>query len=118
MGTANFGGKVATWLELAVAPEWRRNDFKVRVHALGSEERQCYALSMNNRWVCSGTGGLTVLHGLKAVHHFLELLHIDQFESGDAADESLADCGQRYCLCTDTRDTLLPCQCGRSACKH
>lgn len=118
MRTSILGGKVATWLELAVAPEWRRNEFKVRVHALGAAERDCYAISMNDRWVCSGTGGLTVIHGLNAVHHFLELLHIDRFETGEAADESLADCGQRYCLCTDTRNTLLPCRCGQGACAH
>lgn len=111
MRTSALGGKVATWLELAVAPEWRRNEFKVRIHAIGKEEDRCYAMTMNGRWVCSGTGGLTVFHGLSAALHFLDLLHISDYEAGEAAEVSFTERAQRYCLCTDTKNTLLPCSC-------
>lgn len=113
MRTAILNGRPATWLELAVAPEWRRNEFKVRVHPLAGENGSCYAISMNERWVCSGTGGLTVFNGLDTVRHFLELLHISQFESGDTADLGLAEPAHRYCLCTDKQNVLLQCTCSK-----
>lgn len=117
MRTAAIEGKVATWLELAVAPDWRRNGFKVRVHAIG-ESGGCFAISMNERWVCSGTGGLTVFHGLEAARHFLALLHITDFEQGEAADPVLSGRAHRYCLCTDVRNMLLPCTCREGKAAH
>lgn len=46
--------KRATWLELAVAPIWRRDKFVVKVHSLLQRTEQCFVLSVNERWLCSG----------------------------------------------------------------
>ena len=110
METLAHTRKVATWLELAVAPEWRRNEFKVRLHAVGLEKNGgCYAISLDDRWLCVGNGGVTLFHGLSAALHFLKLLGIEHFEPGEAADHSLASHATRYCLASDTQNALLPC---------
>ncbi|NMG75057.1 hypothetical protein [Aromatoleum diolicum] len=116
METAAHSGKHATWLELAVAPEWRRNKCKIRVHALGQREGGCYAISMDNRWLCVGSGGLTVFHGLSAALRFLKLLRIDNFEPGEAADVGSVCSGERYCLCEDKGRGLLACDCATCRC--
>lgn len=104
-------GKLATWLELAVAPDWRRSTCKIRVHALGQREGGCYAISMDNRWLCVGNGGLTVFHGLSAALRFLKLLRIDNFEPGEAADVGSVCNGRRYCLSEVKDRGLLACDC-------
>lgn len=116
METSAFPGRVATWLELAVAPEWRRANCKIRVHAVGQRDGGCYAISMDDRWLCVGTGGLTIFHGLSAALHFLKLLRIDDFEPGETADVAWAGKSERYCLCTDKSRGLLPCSCSPDRC--
>lgn len=110
-------GKVATWLELAVAPDWHRERRRIRVHAVGPREGTCYAISMDDRWLCAGSGELTVFHGLSAALHFLKLLRIEDFEPGEATDLPSVGSGQRYCMCTDKNKGLQPCDCanGRGA---
>ena len=113
METLAQGEKVATWLELAVAPEWRRNGFKVRVHAVGLENGGCYTISLDDRWLCMSNGGITVFHGLSAALHFLKLHGIENFEPGEALDQRVASQAIRYCLCTDTGNALLRCTCAQ-----
>lgn len=109
METSAQSGKLATWLELAVAPDWRRSACKIRVHALGQRDGGCYAISMDNRWLCVGSGGLTVFRGLSAALRFLKLLRIDNFEPGEAADVASLCTGERYCLYEDKNRGLLAC---------
>lgn len=101
--------QVATWLELAVAPEWRRNSSKIRIHPVGGPTNRCCAISMNDRWLCSGSGGLTVFCGRDAAAHFLKLMRIDDFEAGERPAEALSCDAARYCLCSDGKQVLKRC---------
>lgn len=90
--------KRATWLELAVAPIWRRDKFVVKVHSLRQRTEQCFVLSVDERWLCSGEGKLTVFRSGDAVDRFLQLLGITVRQEGapvsDVADEA---CGH-HCM--------------------
>lgn len=105
------GSNVATWLELAVAPAWRRNECRILIHAIGAPHGECYAISMDGRWLCVGSGSLTIFHGLAAAEHFLKLLRIEAFELGDTVDAPVTGKGIGYCLCSDKARGLLPCDC-------
>jgi len=109
-------GKVATWLELAVAPDWRREQCKIKVHAVGPRDGTCYAISMDGRWLCAGSGELTVFHGLSAALHFLKLMRIEDFEPGEPTGMPAVGTGNHYCMCTDDAQRLLPCNCANGRC--
>lgn len=106
----------ATWLELAVAPDWRRTKSRIRVHAVAGRTNNCYAISMDDRWLCIGSGALTVFRGLSAALHFLKLLRIEDFEPGEMTALSSIHGGNFYCLCKDRVNGLLPCKCMQSQC--
>lgn len=108
--------KVATWLEIAVAPDWRREKYRIRVHAVGPRESKCYAISMDERWLCAGSGQLTVFHGLSAALHFLKLLRIDDFEPGESTDMPTIGMNNRYCICADRMKGLSSCECNGRRC--
>ena len=102
-------GNVATWLELVVAPDWRKNSCKIRVHAVGGRDGNCFAISMDRRWLCAGSGELTVFCGLGSALHFLKLLRIDDFEPGEPPANGLQCEGSRCCLCSDKGRGLTRC---------
>jgi hypothetical protein len=107
--------QVATWLELAVAPEWRRNTCRIRVHPVGGREDHCFAISMNDRWLCSGSGGLTVFCGRDTAARFLKLMRIDDFEAGEPPVEPVSCDASRYCLCIDRNSGLKRCTASKAA---
>jgi len=116
METLVIRNKIATWLELAVAPDWRRSRCRIRVHAVAGRGYSCYAISMDDRWLCVGSGELTVFHGLSAALHFLKLLRIEDFEPGETTVLPCVGNGDHYCLCNDRTKGLLPCNCMRTRC--
>ena len=120
METSVVRNKVATWLELAVAPDWRRNDCRVRIHAVAGRDDNCYTISIDDRWLCVGSGELTVFHGLSAALHFLKLLRVEDFEPGETTPLPSVNSGNYYCLCNDRGKGLLPCKClqSRAAATH
>lgn len=77
----NLSGRTATWLELAVKPPWRRHQATIRLHPVGGDASDCLALSLDGRWVCTGRQRLTVIRGIDAALHFLQILQIDDFRS-------------------------------------
>lgn len=106
MGTSE---RVATWLELAIAPQRQSHKRTVRVHSVGGKSGSCFAVSMDGRWVCAGNGEITVFKGIGAVLHFFQVLGVETFEPGTCSEESLpCDVGQ-YCLKCDRLKGLLPC---------
>ena len=110
MESMQMPGRVATWLELAVAPEWRRQHCRVRVHALGGRgSGGCYALSMDGRWLCTGDGRLTVFKGIDAALRFLKVVRVEDFEPGDAPEGGTVCDGQHHCLCVGRDGELGPC---------
>ncbi|WP_332675004.1 hypothetical protein [Aromatoleum sp.] len=108
-------GGIATWLELVVAPEWRKNSCKIRVHAVGGRDGNCFAISMDHRWLCAAGGALTVFCGHASALHFLKLLRIDDFDSGEPPQNGLRCEGNRCCLCADDAKGLTRCPVSRLA---
>lgn len=110
MESTQMPARVATWLELAIAPEWRRQHCSVRVHALGNRSKGgCYALSMNDRWLCTGDGSLTVFKGIDAALRFLKVVRVEDFEPGETPDVDVIGNGRQYCLCVGRGGELTPC---------
>lgn len=93
-------GRNATWLELAVAPLWKNKPARVRIHPLKGGGSRCVGISVDERWLCSSDGRLTVFGGRESAARFLDLLHIDYLEDGDAVDlPENCGCGDEQCLC-------------------
>ncbi len=105
---------IATWLELFVAPEWRKSACKIRVHAVGGRDGNCFAISMDDRWLCAAGGALTVFCGRESALHFLKLLRVDDFESGEPPQNGLRCEGNRCCLSADGAKGLTRCRDSRA----
>ena len=88
----------ATWLELAVAPVWRRDKFVVKVHPLFEHGESFFVLSVDQRWLCSGEGNLTVFRSQDAVDRFLQLLGVGALQKGEPVDEAAVGGGEHHCL--------------------
>lgn len=106
MGTSGYA---ATWLELAVAPEWRKKSTRIRVHPVGGRDGSCVAISMNARWLCVGSGELTVFCGLASARQFLKLLRVEDFEPGEPPQDRVHCDGRHYCLCSEEARGLVRC---------
>lgn len=106
----NMSGRVATWLELAVAPEWHRQAVHVRVHQVGAGKDECYTLSMDGRCVCTSNGQLTTFRGRPAVERFLEMVRVHDAEVGEPDPDLRAFPRGHYCLSLDRQNTLCPCE--------
>lgn len=113
MDTSVIRSELVTWLELAVAPHWRRDKCRIRVHAISGRGENCYAISMDERWLCIGSGQPTVFHSLSAAMHLLKVLHIEDFEPGETTSLSPVGTGDPYCLCSDRTKGIQPCRCAR-----
>ncbi len=102
-------GRVATWLELAVAPEWRRKSMHVCVHPVGAGDDQCFAISMDGRRLCASNGQLTTFRGRLAVERFLHMVQIETFDLAEP-DPGMSSFPRGYfCLCLNRQNCLSPC---------
>ena len=102
-------GKVATWLELAVAPEWRRKTMQVCVHPVGTGKEQCFAISMDGRRLCASNGQLTTFRGRSAVERFLHMVQIDTFDLAEPDPTMSAFPRGYFCMCLNRQNSLGPC---------
>lgn len=102
-------GRVATWLELAVAPEWRRQAAQIQVHEVGQGKDACYTVSIDGRCVCTGNGQLTTFRGRPAVERFLAMLRVDDFEIGEPHPDLCEYPRGHYCLGLNQQKSLCPC---------
>ena len=110
-------GRVATWLEMVAAATRQQDQTpKVRLHPVaGSDqptrpEQQCYAVSVDGRWLCSNNGRLTVLRGELAVDRFMSLLRNIPYETGEPA-EFVIDCStSAHCIAIGRDKSLCSCQ--------
>ncbi|HRP95226.1 MAG TPA: hypothetical protein PL143_03160 [Rhodocyclaceae bacterium] len=110
-------GKVATWLEMVVAPGWRKTRTVPRLHPiLGTGERccscpeTCYAVSVEGRWLCSNNGRLTVLRGLPAAERFIQLVRLESYETGEPADFHVDCATSAHCIAMGHDQTLRSCR--------
>ena len=96
-----LNGRNATWLELAVAPVWRRGQAKVKVHHLSGGRGQCVGITVDERWLCANDGRLTVFGCRDSAARFLKLLQVDHMEDGSPAAMPGGQCavqGMVQCL--------------------
>lgn len=108
--------KVATWLEMVVAPHTHDQHVKLRVHPIreckenrGQAGDQCYAISIDGRWLYSNDGSLTVLQGIDAVDRFMRLVRMPSFEHGEPAALKI-DCGRNaHCIAIGPDQSLHGC---------
>lgn len=109
-------GKVATWLEMVVAPHRHDETVKLclrpvegRDGKVESPDKQCYLVTVNGRWLCSTNGHLTVLQGLNAAERFMQLMKLPAYEHGEPAEFEI-DCHKgAHCISIGRDKTLHGC---------
>jgi hypothetical protein len=99
----------ATWLDMAGASQWRPRGAKVRIHPVVGPKGECYALTLDRRWLCGTDGSVTLFHGLRAAVRFLQLARVNDFEAGDPADLAGGLAEGVQCLCVHRGRSLQAC---------
>ena len=110
MQNVELTGRVATWLELAVAPEWRKARASIKLHVIDGIPESCCALSMDGRWLCTSDGRLTVFRGADAAHRFLKSVNINAVEEGESSSSAPDYLSNAYCLAIGRNDALRACK--------
>ena len=83
----NMNIPIITWLELAVSSRWQKDGSTAIVHPVRHcLHRPCLGISLNQHWLCSNEGQLTVFDSLPAATRFLNLLKIDNIVPGEPRD--------------------------------
>jgi hypothetical protein len=98
----------ATWLEMG-ALQWRPQGGTVRIHPVVGPQGECYALTLDHRWLCGTNGSVTLFHGLGAAVRFLQLAQVNDFQPGDPTDLSARGAVGVQCLCVRRGRHLEPC---------
>lgn len=101
-------GRPATWLEVGALP-WRPQGGTVRIHPVVGPRGECYALTLDGRWVCGNDGSVNLFHGLGAAVRFLQLAQVNDFESGDPTDLSGRKATGVQCFSVRRGCSLQPC---------
>ena len=109
-------GKVATWLDTVAATHFHHAPVEARLHPVldgqaeaPDAEHQCYAISVDGRWLCSSNGRITVLRGLKSARRFLELLKLKGYQNGEPAKFAIDCATSAHCMSLDKRRGLRNC---------
>jgi len=50
------------------------------------EDQQCYALALDQRWLCGSDGALTFFDSKAAATRFLELMNVDKYVEGEGSE--------------------------------
>lgn len=110
-------GKVATWLEMVIAPHWRKTQAQFRLHPIDGTGRRCqrcretcYAVTVDGRWLCSNNGRLTVLRGRATAERFMQLVRHQEYETGEPAEFDLDCATSAHCIAMDSDRTLRSCR--------
>ncbi len=109
-----LNGPVTTWLDTIVATRVRKSKVNATIHQLAQTPQRsrdcCYVISVNQRWLCSTNGRVTVLHGRSALERFVSLLGLTHCPQGDTVSSTL-DCNSTaHCLSVDRRHCLRTCK--------
>lgn len=110
-------GKIATWLDTVAATHFHHAPVEARLHPIsGSQqlgdadpELQCYAISVDGRWLCSSNGRITILKGLKSARRFLDLLDLSGYQNGEPAQFEIDCTTSAHCMAFDKRRGLRNC---------
>ena len=100
--------KVATWLELAIAPHWRRDKADVRLHPIDHGEGLAtwFALSVDGRLLHACSGKLTLLKGIETVERFLFMIGLQSHQLGDQLLAEELDLESACCLFIERNQQL------------
>jgi hypothetical protein len=83
----NSDKPVIKWLELAISARWQEEGVVAAVHPMNLGEPQpCFGVTLDQRWLCSSDGALTIFHSMAAATRFLNLLNVDQLTVGRPCD--------------------------------
>lgn len=75
---------VIKWTELSVSERWKKAGAKMAVHPVSiGEGRQCFALALDQRWLCGSDGALTFFDSRGAATRFLQLLNVEGYVDGE-----------------------------------
>jgi hypothetical protein len=90
------------WLELAISPRWQEVGAVATVQAMHRDGgHSCFGITLDQRWLCSSEGALTVFDSLAAAIRFLKLLNVDPRTDGGHCDAPSSDPGQFQCFRLD-----------------
>lgn len=95
------GRSLIKWLELTVSGRWKKLGAKMTVHPVSvGEGQQCFAMALDQRWLCGSDGALTFFDSMTAATRFLQLLNVDNYVEGEGCgrDTSWRDAFQCFQL--------------------
>lgn len=101
--------RISTWLEIAVAPAWRRDQFEISMHPVSDCSTDCFVLFMDDKVVCSGNGQPTVFKGESSAKRFLQLVNISDYVVGAPCPIGNHGFLGACCLCVQADGRLLTC---------
>ncbi len=109
---------IVKWLELAISPRWQKEDVVAAVHPMQLGERQaCFAVTLDQRWLCSSDGAPTFFDSLAAATRFLHLLNVDRLAMGGRCDCEASGQDPLQCFHLDAKGLTVcnECQAGDKA---
>lgn len=92
------------WLELAISPRWQEVGTVATVHSMHRDgDYSCFGITLDERWLCSSEGALTVFDSTAAAARFLSLLNVDRRTEGERRDAPSSDPRQFQCFRLDAK---------------
>jgi hypothetical protein len=100
----NGGKPIIKWLELAISPRWQEEGTVAAVHPMQVGERQpCFGITLDQRWLCSSDGALTIFDSMAAATRFLQLLNMDRLARGGRCDLEAPESNPFQCFHLDAK---------------
>lgn len=88
------------WPEFAVAPSRQRESARaVVIPMVVKRGGPCFAVTVDQRWLCGSEGELTFFSSMAAARRFLELMKVDGFSFGVAQAVAAQHCTRVQCYC-------------------
>lgn len=98
------------WLQWALSPVLCKEGAEATVYPMSlHDQKPCFAMTIDQRWLRGGDGTLTLFDSLAAVAHFLELININGFAHGELPSRTLPQNEECRCLQLG-KDGLVACQ--------
>jgi hypothetical protein len=95
---------IVKWLELAISSRWQEEGAVASVHPMRVGERQpCYGITLDQRWLCSSDGALTVFDSMAAATRFLGLLNMDHLAVERRGESELPESDPCQCFHLDDK---------------
>lgn len=93
------GKHFLTWMKSAIAPILHRGSREATVHPMSVPGgKPCFAVTIDQCWLCGDDGALTLFDSLAAAAHFLNLLNIEGFAHGEPSARGIELDEARQCF--------------------